>query len=513
VLKDRLETRFGLPDGKRRWREVSPLNKSRDRAGLRWTGHPLVDVGIATLTCFSERERPEEVTFNDLEAFARYAEEAFFTPLLRSYISVLFTMNSFLNPAWKPDRQRIEAAKLLRAYSFEVDPRGESCAYCGRPSVHRVYRDLVPMLTGRGIPNFFPQGSSGLPACGTCTVAILALAIGAPMCSGRALVIEPEDRRLLLKLTARWLPRLRERVQLSGQTEKKPPGIRHPLTRTIEALVHLQEEEAAEDVPASGVTVYHLSNSGQGPSIDIYRLPSTVMSFIWRAQKAKYRVAWKRVVARGWYRPGGRRRSGKDEVGGDDDTTLVGFDDTEGQWRNAVYEDLFSLPEQAGRFLRRHFLPRRILDLIGSRAEDGQRPVIHPIDPRHWELVVLFLREVVGMDKSRVSAIAALGDELAREISDFDDARLFRSVATADEYRAVRSILIRADLARLKRGQPLVIGFDSFLKVFEEGEEVARVDWRLAWDLTVIRVLDALYQKGWFNRKGELLESDEDLEG
>jgi CRISPR-associated protein Cst1 len=471
-------------------------------------------VGIAALTCFSEREVPEKVTFDDLEAFARYAEDAFFTPLLRSYVSVLFTMNSFMNPAWKPDRQRIEAAKLLRAHTFEADPRGEVCAYCGRPSVHRLYRDMVPMLTGRGIPNFFPQGSSGLPVCGTCTVAILALAIGAPMCSGRALVIEPEDRRLLLKLTARWLPRLRERVQLSAQTEKKPPGIRHPLTRTIEALVHLQEEEAEEDVPASGVTVYHLSNSGQGPSIDIYRLPSNVMSFIWRAQKAKYRLAWKRVVARGWYRPGGRRRSGKDQLeSGDDKAALAGFDDTTGQWRNAVYEDLFSLPEHAGRFLRRHFLPRRILALLGSQAEDGERPASYPIDSKHWGLVVLFLQEVVGMDKSRVSAIAALGDELAQEISDFDDARLFRSVATADGYRAVRNILIRADLARLKRGQPPVIGFDSFLKVFEEGEEVARVDWRLAWDLTVIRVLDALYQKGWFNRKGEVLETEEDLEG
>jgi len=493
---------------------VSWLKEAVGEAGLRWTGHALVDVGIAALTSFSNRETPEQVTWDDLEGFARYAEEAFFTPLLRSYIAVLFTTAvSFMNPALKLERQRAEAVRLLRAYSFEADCEGEPCAYCGRPAVHRLYRDLVPMLTGRGVPNFFPGGSSGLPTCGVCTVALLALTIGAPMCSGRALVIEPEDRKLLLKLTARWLPRLRERVHLSALTKKKPPAIRYPLTRTIEALIHLQEDAPDEDEPTSAVTVYHLSNSGQGPAIDIYRLPSAIVRFIWRAQKARYRVAWQRVVAGAWYRPGRGRRSRKDNVRSDTkaETGLEGPATSTGEWRNAVYEDLFSLPEGTGRFVRLHFLPRRILDAVRRQPQDRVPSGIETTDSTHWDLVALFLEEVVGMDKTRVSAIAELGDQLAEEVVALNDVRLFRSVATADGYRIVRNLLIRADLARLKRGEPPVIGFDSFLKIFEEGEELARVDWRLAWDLAVIRMLDTLHQKGWFSRSEDPLDVDEPL--
>jgi len=322
------------------------------------------------------------------------------------------------------------------------------------------------------------------------------------MCGGRALIIEPEDRNLLLSFAREWIPRLRERVQLSQQTDKKPPTISHPLTRTAEALVYLQDAGEYSDEARGGVTVYHLSNSGQGPAIDIYRLPSSVVRFVWRARKAAHRAAWDELVRRGWLMAGQRKGRSKDTATGETEPAKGGTG------RNQLYEDLFTLPERAVAFIRRHFLPQS-LSLARKRQATGGTVTFVASETDcwvTWGLVALFIEEVMGMDKVRVLAIEQIGDRLAEEIATMDDAKLFGTVFRADDYRTVRNILIRTGASRLRRGLGPLVGFGDFLTVFEEGEEFARPDWRLGWDLTVIRMLERLHQSGWLGRQQSALK-------
>ena len=39
---------------------------------MKYTGHPFVDVGIATITAFAGKKRPEDLTEADLDAIAGY---------------------------------------------------------------------------------------------------------------------------------------------------------------------------------------------------------------------------------------------------------------------------------------------------------------------------------------------------------------------------------------------------------------------------------------------------------
>jgi CRISPR-associated protein Cst1 len=71
--------------------------------------------------------------------------------------------------------------------------------------------------------------------------------------------------------------------------------------------------------------------------------------------------------------------------------------------------------------------------------------------------------------------------------------------------------VIQASKQRLQRGSGPVISFDAFLEVFEEGDELPRVDWRLAWDLVLIRVIEKLYEAKWFeNNRDALLEEEKE---
>lgn len=85
-----------------------------------------------------------------------------------------------------------------------------------------------------------------------------------------------------------------------------------------------------------------------------------------------------------------------------------------------------------------------------------------------------------------------LGDTLAEEIAAENDRRLWGNAYRADAYWQARRLLIGVSQRRLRRGLAPALSLDEFLEVFEEGEDLPRVDWRLAWDLVLIRVIEKL---------------------
>lgn len=466
-------------------------SESGRSAGLRWVLHPLVDMGIATLTAFANRERPEEVTLEDLEEFAAYAERAVFTAALRSHASVLYTINNdYLNPSFGEGKRRDNARALFRRFSAPTRPDLPPCAYCGREAVQAAstsgpgYRDVVPMLTGRGIMNFFPYGQHGLPLCGLCVTALQALPFGAPSCEGRALIVGADDPNQLVALVKSWLPDLRSRVLLSEASGQKVETWKAPRTRLIERLIEL--ERRRELTPTfAGFRVYHLSNSGQGPTIAIYTLSPSVVRFVRRAQAQAYRQAWTRVEQRAWV---DAKRKEANHAPNPDERPL---------WRNYFYEALFRLLEDTPRFVQRWFL-------------ELQRSTVTPDRPGEhvslWLLVQLFLREVVSMEQVRIERIRDLADAIANEVITNEDRPLFRRVFQARRYFEVRRLLIQASSRRIARGQPPLLDFEGFLTVFEVGEELPRADWRLAWDLVLIRLLDQLHAEAWFAKHREAAE-------
>lgn len=101
------------------------------------------------------------------------------------------------------------------------------------------------------------------------------------------------------------------------------------------------------------------------------------------------------------------------------------------------------------------------------------------------------------MDKERIEQIRTMGDRLADYVSTQNDRRFFREFFTEQRYGYFRTALIKANLAHVKRGNPPIITFDPYIEIFEDGDELARPDWRLARDLVLIRMVERLHGQGW----------------
>lgn len=480
---------------------------------LSYTGHPFVDIGIATIVAFVNKQNPAEVTEDDLEAIADYITREYTRQPLKSFLTVAFPNSGFTQPAFEktPERRLEYAQRVLRSYRKGTPILEEECVFTGEPAAGitfgdkeslppgRAFRQHIPMVTGEDVINFHPYGDAGLPVSGKAILAIQAFPLGCAKVAGRLLAVHSDNEELTLHFATTFLRENMRLIQLAQAAGSNKLDEARYLQRTllVDTLLRADrlQREASQDEQPFSLTAYHLTNSGQGVDLDIYYLPLQVTGFLREMLQAEYRDGWSVIVQRAW-EVAPSKKGGKQAA------------DFQPR-RNYLYEDLFGLPDNARDFLRTYFLR---VALRYARTDQG--------DPRgsyspgreaglvSWKITARFLRRVMNMEKDRIEAIRNLGDQLAKYVSGENDRRFFRDFFTERRYDYFRTALIKANIAYVRRGNPPLIALDPYITVFEEGDEIARADWQLARDLVLIRMIEQLYNKGWLGAHPDALPAE-----
>lgn len=506
---------------------------------LRFTGHPLYDVGIATVWAFSGRPSLENVTDRDLDKVADYIEQHYTVNPLKSFLNVAFPNSGFTQPAFEkaPKRRRDYARRVARAYTPGTPASDERCVFTGDPAVGipfsekdgypvgRAFRQHVPMITGEDVINFHPYGDPGLPVSGIALLAIQAIPLGCAKCGGKLLAVHSDNPRLTYRFAQRFLQTNRKTVDLAekAKSSKLPEATSTAKTLVIRTLIEIESarlQERAADHPYS-VTAYHFTNSGQSnpldrnPPLEIYHLPLEITGFIAAIVGASYCTEWQRIERRAWQLTKAEVTARKEESDEKRKPRRKKKEDEDSRpRRNFLYEDLFRLPAGAPSFVRRYFLriPRR-----NAWEDDPRRQYSLKSDAElvSWKLTRLFLERIMCMKPSRIERIREMGEQLAQYVHEENDARFFeRFYSEQRNYSFVRNELIRVNNARLKRGQPPLVKFEPYMEVFEDIDERGRSDWRLARDLVLIRMIERLYELRWIQQHAEAIpDSREEMTG
>lgn len=432
---------------------------------LNWTGHPLVDVGIAALTAFSKRAAPSDLTEADLAAAADYLARLYLdNRAMRIHGDGIVFHNSPYLRGKDPEKRAAYVQEKLFGWRADAPARAESCAFCGRPSVYRANRRFAPMLNGEAVINFSPAGRAGLPVCGACSLALHMLPLGCVKCEGILLAAaHSPDPAITLALAREALERMLPLLALPDLD--KLPGVKYEKTRLI-ALLLRWADAAGRAAPVTG---YVFTNNGTAPNVRIYPISSAIVGFLRAAQAnpdGSLTEAWNRAVARAW----GDRSKGRSKAKPDadaapkkrapkPDAAPVDLD----QEMNGLFEALLDLPANAVGLLRRYLLP-----------------------VRHWGLIELYLRMIMNLDKERIELLRALGDRFAEYAA--RRRAFFFQFARARNYDEFRRVLLRAADDTAREGKPLIT-FDEFIEVFTapSGEYNS---WRLMRDLIALRMLE-----------------------
>lgn len=269
---------------------------------LKYTGHPLVDIGAATIAAFTQKPDLNSITEADFDNVADFIEREYPKEPLKSFLGVAFTTNAWFNqPAFntRPEKRAEYSRRLLRGYRQDTPKSNERCVFTGRPAIAvafseklsagRAFRQHIPLLTGEDVINFYPWGNAGLPVSGEAILCIQAFPLGCAKCGGRLLAVHSDNPDLIYDFAAEFLSTNRKALSLAHQSgsRKMPEAQLSAKTLLIETLLKVEQsrrDEARQHAPSS-VTAYHLSNSGQSnpldtrnPPLDIYYLPLESLS-------------------------------------------------------------------------------------------------------------------------------------------------------------------------------------------------------------------------------------------
>lgn len=481
---------------------------------LNYTGHPLFDVGVATITAFADKSDPTTISEEDLEAIANYITREYIRQPLKSFLTVAFPNSGFTQPAFEstPHRRLDYAQRVLRNYGGGQG-LAETCVFTGEPAVAvafgdkeglplgRAFRQHIPLITGEDVINFHPYGDAGLPVSGKAMLAIQAFPLGCAKVAGRLLAVHSDNEEVLLHFASQFLVHNRRLIQLAQESGSSKMGESQRTQKTllVETLLSARQiqDDARQEAHPFSLTAYHLTNSGQGVALDIYYLPLQITGFLRDMQWAEYREDWSAIVRRAWEVALAPKKGGK--------PTETEFQPR----RNFLYEDLFGLPDNAHDFLRTYFL-RVALRYARAEQRDPRRgySLTNEANLVSWKITAHFLRRVMNMEKDRIEQIRNLGDRLAEYVSGENDRRFFRDFFTEQNYDYFRTALIKANLAYVKRGKPPFITLDPYIEVFEVGEDVPHNQWRLARDLVLIRMIEQLHQQEWLGRHPDAIPVD-----
>src|ERR1039458_3389440 len=93
-----------------------------------WTGHALVDVGIAAVCAMTGKEDPTRLTLEDLDAAADEMERYYFSGALTSYLTCVFMNSEYVQPgagAKKTETRKRYADRVLRAHRSKPEEQAD----------------------------------------------------------------------------------------------------------------------------------------------------------------------------------------------------------------------------------------------------------------------------------------------------------------------------------------------------------------------------------------------------
>ena len=474
--------------------------KSTASSVLRWIDDPLIDTGVAAAVLHADVNSPEEVTWEQWQAFMEALRKDYLDGLLKKQTGILFTTNSFDNPAFKGEKRKAaieEAFGLVNSPPDVENATIDRCAFFQEfPAVIRAARDQFPMVQGRNQVNFYPSGRAEIPLSGIAYGCLLAIPQVLPVVSGRMPVVAMESKDLLRSFLFGWYEQQQTDLAKARLHGTALPERKGQKTRVAQRLddIFAAESKLIRDLSRStkrpGVILYFLSNSSQGCAIDIYSLQPMVSRFLIRVNMADLRQSWQTFVNTFWWK-------GKTESSDD-----VMTDEKNRVSNNSLYDDLYSLPTNVQAFLRRYF-QRYAENLAGQRKNLDATPI------KLWDLLSVFLQIVILMKKEQIEKIRILADELSGIIQKTNDKKLFSQIMgrtqSTNSYTAFRAILVRTALKLLKNEPKLLLTLDDFTEIFEDEENVPHGGFYLTRDMIRIRCLEQL--KNWPALRGE--EDDE----
>ncbi len=465
-------------------------------AVLSYTGSPLVDTGIDVLLALTEKDRPEDVTTEDIEAQFEFLVGSYLKKPWRKDLYNLFPHSAWTHyPICKEPDDKIKKSYLgfcrkLLAGITEIDSGfsqgvpGKRCYACteraafypltpisDKNSGQGAHKVVMPMGGSGALSNFYALGNDGEPLCAACALCIQFMPLGAWKFYDRSDVDGKPKLYYSLSRSAnplfnRWVVDkavdYHRNVMASGNDGE---GVYHQLSsrkdnslcrmamqyaRTCSILADDEPDDEDDDFRLETTArIYAFNNFNQGPQMKVFEIPDRIFDFLGRIYvgDAKRVQEWHNVIRANFVFRNGN--------GTDPDT------DEEGCY-NSVYNRVFDRLV-SGKSILYCLYDKSVRTLYGS-----------------IEIAEIYLKGVHGLDAQSLNAARNIADNIAKWVREHGSLKkdLFRLEAECkNQFQLRRSLAYFSRKYALAYGEPLMGLEDPGTLTVLYGDENGDASW------------------------------------
>ncbi len=460
-----------------------------------WTGHPFVDAGLTAILLIANKEKPEELTEEDIKKAIEFVSNVYTKKEWASkYLhGMIFPNNGIImaNPSMSKKRTPEGIANnLLKLYYSIPNVLDKSnpesrCVICGRRkpahNKYNLFMSVFPLLGTGGVPNFFHSANSkGVDICAHCLFLVQFMPIAT--CNlPRVLVIHAYPYQKMLELCEEAVRdvKLRE-LASNARGFKKPENF---LFRKIAEITQkiVGGYKQWENV---SITLYYFICNNQNQSIDVIPIPNPVLRFIAFAESVDPK-GWRNILNIGWQINKNNKKRKK-----------LSFEELERKYTNEVYMKLLNYES-----ILPYFYDKRKRNVNAS-----------------WRLLEFYCVEVLGLNKETLEFIKNVGDKIVETIEELPNNQLRRTVReleNANKLWEFENFFVRVEKIRQdKKLQNALLTFDEFARLLTAYGEDINVSWKTVRDLLLFRIYEKLHDRlGGIGKESEEGEEFEHWRG
>lgn len=358
------------------------MNKTYDNIDYVWltrpTGDPFVDAGGYTLETFSYLFPNDDI----LELIMRAAD--IYVDRWKAKINPFFLNSKITQPAFKDEAKKNETKKY---YESLLKNEGGHIGFC-RVTGNKTYvfpsgRDNSVLSGSRTFINFHHGFENGLMLSKEVLIRYFFLPLACEQLQGRIALISSSSIEI-----AKYFSQVVCKDNLDAIANNSSEGVlkaksNSPSTSLFRYADKIIYESKSEfDDKNDSLTLYHFTNFGASPDLEIYQLPFQILRFYSFVQKAKYRDSWNAFVNRHYHSSGASYESGNYIVKDKKETTTVNESSFK-YWRNTVYDNLIngkSLTSAFLNYVRENQFDFKIVKIYETKVRNMKKETIEKIE-------------------------------------------------------------------------------------------------------------------------------------
>lgn len=436
------------------------------------TGDPFVDAGGFAIEYLSEKF-PEKDILELIDYITKIYVEKW-----GGKLNAFFLNSKITQPAFQGVRKLEETIKYFRALvketeSFEIG----CCRITGRETKLFFSGRDNSIMTGSGtLINFHHFFQKGISLSKEALIRIHFVPFACQQLQGKISLMQSNNEALSKMFVKMTIERNFHEIAIGLSEGVAKSDYNKPANAIFDfvdsTLSQLKEFREGNTIPS--LTLYHFTNFGASPEIQLYQLPAKVFLFYRTCFQPIFKEDWQKFVRSHYYdkqHKGAKYnlQSGKFELVKSKKTEAINFDDYK-QWFNRILNKLLIDQSIRSEFLRwsRH----------------------HPFN---FEIVSIYQEKIIGMKKETIVKIKELAAFLVMEEDVDKIKKRIRALDGAKNASALRRFILKdivtANYVAMNEN-PIVTVEDYISYLFPDGSYWAEIR-----DILLIAIYQELHER------------------